>query len=139
MNDKDRQPLLRAMEVDLEEKIHNWVKENDILNMGEQVVFTLTIKKVPHVVNGTLDHFLDMTLEEFFSRKMVEAAGIEPKSKSIVRIYNSLVNTGIKPEVVTVRHLIGLDLRHHFRSTKNCGEGTLRVMDKVLKYYGVKY
>lgn len=134
--------------LEIQGMLDKWAKKEHILKSDERLIFTLGIRQLL-VVREPIDDFLNMTFEDFFTRKRIEEAGFSAKLL-YTRIRNSLANiqgsTRNRPywlsataKFETVGDLVALDDISKLLRVYNFGKKSLEIIKGVLSYNGIEF
>ncbi len=85
-----RDELLAAKSAEVQDMLETWAQANILLSSGEQIEFTLTIKKVSLVVQGNTIDYGNMTVTEFFSHDRLTKCNLT--RGNVPRIANCIRN-----------------------------------------------
>jgi DNA-directed RNA polymerase alpha subunit len=126
----NKDELLSQKTEEIVNQLQMWSEENDILEGGEQLVFTLYIKTAPKVVREIRADFMDLKPSEFFTESRLKAFG--GQSHNAVRICNCLRQAGLK----TLKDVCGKSENELLR-IKDFSRISLQFVIKVLAAEGV--
>lgn len=135
---EDRIALVENKQLEVKRELEKWARENLHLQAGEQLIFTLSLAQYPIVVRRGPVDLLSMKLEEYFTKKRLRDAGIDP-NYVLVRVYNSVLNAMREPDGKrkTIGDLVALG-REKILSARNMGHKSLSVLETVLSRDGIK-
>ncbi len=112
--------------------LEEWVRKENILASGEQLVFTLAIRLIPVVVDETPKELIDMTVKEFFSRKRIAAAGVNSRYHSLI-LSELQRQSGTSHSDCRVRELIP---RYTRREDETYTSATTNAIRTILEHNG---
>jgi hypothetical protein len=78
-----REQLIAEKKLQIQAELERWAVESAILSPGEQIRFSIRFERIPIVLEDQED-ILRMPVNEFFTRKRFEDAGVARKQASYV-------------------------------------------------------
>ena len=128
----NREELLTQKGKEIQEILEQWVQELSLLGLGEQVVFSMKIERVPLVAQEEIvDALLDLSLPRFFTKE--RCAKISNAHKSLPQRIRFQLH--LYARIGTVRELLGMP-RSEIRRLRNVGDITLQRIEEVLALEG---
>lgn len=131
---------------EIREILEKWVEQNGVLSAGEQLVFTLSVRKLPVVVREEVVDVLTMNVRDFFldSRRFAKAGFPNSSTRALNAIFR-LTDYGSgewkKVQSLTVRELSEWEpFRQAMRGShwNNVGVKTKEAIRKVLSDVGIE-
>ncbi len=137
-----RQELIDQITTLIQQDLEKWAKDNNILEPGEHIVFSMRIEVVPSVVREEDISYQELSIDKFFSVGRLKSVGMRDRN-SIGRTRAVFMHFGVRnhgdPVPATMKEFVEkypdvLDIDRHLGSQKK----TLRKVVELLRSSGFR-